>query len=215
MIIKTLKLGMLPTNCYIVADPESKIGAVIDPADNARKILDAIAEIDITVKYIFITHAHFDHVLAASKVKQATGAALVIHKYDDDSMSMNSICSFHPSLKKQYEEIHADIFASDGDTFDVGSLKAEFIHTPGHTIGSCVIKIDNHLFSGDTIFRKQCGRCDLAGGNFSSMLDSLKKIHDFKGNFFIYPGHGEETTLEYERIHNPYMKMALERINNN
>ena len=181
MEFEVLSLGILPTNCYIVYDTQTMQAAVIDPADNAPKILGRIKALGITVKYIFITHAHFDHILGAQDLKEATGAKVVIHKYDDEDLSVAKVARFHPSLKKHYREVKPDIFASDGDVFEIGSLKAEFIHTPGHTIGSCIIKIGRYIFSGDTLFRQECGRCDLAGGNFSSMLDSLKKIYDLDG----------------------------------
>lgn len=201
---RKLEVGQVMTNCYIVADEVSGEAAVIDPGDNAQAILEVIAAGRFRVKYIFLTHGHFDHVLAVDAVRDATGAQCVIHRLDAGLMT-------HPpyGLAVGRAPRAADILTEDGAEFAVGSLRFVWMHTPGHTPGSCCIVCGRTIYSGDTLFEDDCGRCDLPGGDYSVMLESLRRLAALDGDYAVHPGHDVSTTLSRERACNSNMLEAL------
>ena len=201
------KVGMLQTNCSIVYDEDSLQAAVIDPGDKADAILEDIKKHGLKVKYIFLTHGHYDHIMAVNKVKDETGAQVVIHEADSRHLKDPKMAS--NGLTVSRAKCQADITVKGGEVFDVGNMKFEYIHTPGHTKGSCVLRCGDTLFAGDTLFKNDCGRCDLPDGNYKSMLSSLKILHDLEGDYKVIPGHDDFTTLEQERQNNPYMREAM------
>lgn len=210
MKIINLRVGPVHTNCYIVYDENSKEAILVDPGENAGGILQNIEENNLKLKYILLTHSHFDHVIAVTPVKEATGAEIVIHKKDIPNISAEYINKHYGRyIKGEYKEPQIDIKAVDGTEVTFGNLTATYIHTPGHTVGSSVIKIDKALFTGDTLFAGECGRCDLDGGDFNQMLKSLKKIAEIEGNFDVYPGHEQFSTLDEERKSNRYIRQAM------
>lgn len=200
---------MLKTNCYIVADEASRKGIIIDPGENAKLILQTVSELGVSIKYIMLTHSHFDHICAAKEVKQKTGAKLIVHSCEEACLSAKYVIDFYPPMKRRYKEVSADITINGGETFEFGNLCAKFVNTPGHTKGSCIIIIDDCIFTGDTLLRGQCGRCDLPTGNTEDMNNSLKIIYSLEGDYKLYPGHFDESTLSYERDNNPYMREAV------
>ncbi len=208
MKLLNLVVGMIETNCYIAYDEISSHGVVIDPGANANSILQAITTNNISIDYVLLTHGHFDHILAAASICQATGAKLVIHKNDAALLKEAVVRQYSAYIQGEFHEKLADILAEDGTTIKTADMTFRYVHTPGHTPGSCVIVCGNIMFSGDTLFREQCGRCDLAGGDFSQMLLSLKRLYTME-EYQVFCGHGEATTLSYERMHNPYMKQAV------
>ncbi len=203
-----LHVGMVQTNCYVFYDENTMEGAVVDPGDNAPVILREIERAGAEIKYILLTHAHFDHILAVHEISEETGAKLVVHKDDEWLLSYDSMGEFRP-FARNYKETPVDILAEEGTKIQVGSLTAEYLHTPGHTPGSCCIRVEDVLFTGDTMFRHECGRCDLKGGDFSLMLQSLKRLSELPGDYRVLPGHDAITTLSEERARNPYVKQAL------
>ena len=209
MKLFSLVVGGIGTNCHIVGDESTKEAAVIDPGEGAGKILSVLGENGLKLKYILLTHGHFDHILAVPAVKEATGAQVVIHESD-------AYCLTDPrgSLGPRGNGLKgppADIKAKDGDVFTVGALRFTYLHTPGHTPGSCVILCGDIMFSGDTLFQGDCGRCDLPGGNYGQMLGSLKRLYELEGDYKVYPGHENSTTLNTERKTNSYMLEAVGR----
>lgn len=206
MKILHLKVGQIRTNCYIIYDETTKDGAVIDPGDNARSILKALHDNHVNLQYILLTHGHFDHILAVHDIYEVTGAKLVIHSLDKNFLNQEVVAEYSAS---HYNETPASTFAEDGTEIKIGGLTARYIHTPGHTPGSSVIQVEDYLFTGDTLFRHECGRCDLPGGDFAHMLTSLKKLYDLKGDFHVLPGHEDFSMLEDERQNNPYMRQAI------
>jgi glyoxylase-like metal-dependent hydrolase (beta-lactamase superfamily II) len=186
--VQILVVGMVSTNCYIVYDTETREAAVIDPGDRAGVILEAVKGNDLTVRYIFLTHGHFDHVLALEEVRGATGAKAVAH---------------------EDEGVKADILTHDGETFLLGGTAVDVLHTPGHTPGSVCYRVKDLLFTGDTLFEDDCGRCDLPGGDYSLMLKSLRRLAELEGDYKVYPGHDVSTALSREREHNRNMREAL------
>lgn len=202
MLIKSFSLGQLGTNCYIVTDEKTLCSAVIDPGDEAAVILDYIEENRLKVEHIFITHGHFDHTGAVLEVAEDTGADIWINEKElcQDARGDMDFCFCPQGV--------AVMTYSDGDRILCGGLTFEIIDTPGHSRGSVTIKCENALFTGDTLFRDSCGRTDLPGGSMRTLLASLKKIAELPGDFEVYPGHMEATSLSREREFNHYIKFA-------
>lgn len=208
MKVMQLQVGPIGTNCYIVYDEATKEGIAIDTGDSAKSILNAIEKENIDLKYILLTHGHFDHILATQEVKKQTGAKIVMHS-DDKWLLKKEKMKPYRAFIKEYEEVTLDIEATEGTEIKFGNLTARYTHTPGHTPGSCTIIIENCLFTGDTMFRHECGRCDLEGGDFNLILKSLAKLANMQGDFQVLPGHEGLSTLSEERKYNPYVKQAL------
>lgn len=204
------KVGAIHTNCFIIYDENTKDAVIVDPGAKATYLIEKFKEYNLKLRYILLTHGHFDHILAVNEIQEATGAKLVIHKKDGYKLDTDDVNrEYERFTKGEYKSGKVSFYAEDGDEFAFGGLTAKYIHTPGHTKGSCVIQIENSWFTGDTLFAGECGRCDLEGGNFDKMLQSLKKLAEIEGNFDIYPGHEGFSTLNEERKTNRYIKHAL------
>lgn len=215
MKVMQTRVGDIQTNCYLVYDEKSSAGAIIDPGDDAERLLKLIKDNGIDLQYILLTHAHFDHIMAVGAIKEATGAQVVVspkdsYLYEYDA-GLDEFGAYGRQLKRRYNFPGIDIEADEGTTITFGDITATYYSTPGHTPGSCTIKMGNCLFTGDTLFCRECGRCDLAGGDFDAMLTSLKKLHDMEGDYNVLPGHEQISTLEAERRSNPYMRQACSR----
>ena len=207
MKLMQLTVGVVGTNCYIVYDEKTREAAVIDPGDNAKSILHAVSEEKLTVKYVLLTHAHFDHILAVHDVLEGTGAQFVCPEADTWLLCRDNMGQFR-ALARNYVQDTPDILAKEGTEITFGGMTAVYMSTPGHTPGSSVIRIGDCLFTGDTLFRHECGRCDLEGGDFSAMLRSLKRLSELEGDYKVFPGHEGISTLSEERAANPYMLQA-------
>ena len=199
MLIKTLPVGHLETNCYIVTDEKTHECAIIDPGADSNTILDYIESNKLIPKAVFLTHGHFDHITALDAVVQATGASAYIHKEDVNAGSQGSAHKMDGNDNLRYY--------AEGDVINVGELAFKIMETPGHSFGSVSIICERALFSGDTLFRDSCGRTDL-GGDMEVLLASLRRLSLLEGDFEVYPGHAESTTLDRERSFNYYMKYA-------
>ncbi len=211
MIIKTVPTGMLHTNCWLVGDEEAGVCAVFDPGAHTEKVLHMIEESGLTCRFIILTHCHFDHVMAAPFVQEATGAELMIHELDAPFLEPKYV-SRRGYIREQYHAPRIDRLLHDGDEIDVGSIKMKVTLTPGHTQGSCVFTFEDVMIAGDTLFKGSCGRWDMEGGSMEDMMRSLKKLHDMEGDYRVLCGHGDPTTLAAERRLNLYMRMALEQL---
>ena len=208
MQLTRLVVGFINTNCYILDDGENAV--VIDPGAGADEILKTLECKGVSLVYIFLTHAHFDHVLAVNELVKKTGAKVAVHKGEHYRLS-DAEASGHTILKtRKYEPIVADTEFEDGAYIDVGDMHFEFISTPGHTEGSVCIICGDMMFSGDTLFFDDCGRCDLMGGDYRAMLSSLRRLYELHGDYDVFPGHGEKTTLSRERANNRYMTEAMQ-----
>ena len=204
MLIKTLPVGQLETNCYVVTDENALVCAVIDPGDESNTILDYIEDNKLSCKAILITHAHFDHVSAVNAMLEATGAELYMCEKDLELAKTGASGRFTPP-----ENTH---FYKDGDEVKVAGLTFKVMETPGHTPGGVTLICGDALFTGDTLFRGSCGRTDLPGGDMRAELRSLKRIASLEGEYEVYPGHAESSMLSIEREHNPYVRHALEKM---
>ena len=204
--VKTFVLGEVSTNTYIVTEDETGVTAVVDPSVADGELLKFIENLD--VKYILLTHGHFDHIMGAEAVKKATGAKIVIHKDDEIAFTdgkISLISYHHPEINLN---LNGDIIVEDGTNIPFGNTNIYVMHTPGHTRGGVCYIFENEklLFSGDTLFKLSAGRTDFIGGNPRTEILSLRKIAALDGDYKVYPGHGESTTLSYERQYNRYIK---------
>ena len=202
MLIKTLVVGQIETNCYIVTDEDTLKCAIIDPGDESNVILDYIESNGLHPEAVFMTHGHFDHNLALSAVHEETGApAYICEKDAYTSGPLNQL----KLAAKQW--VH---YYGEGDVLTVGGLEFRVIETPGHSPGSVCLICGDAIFSGDTLFRDSCGRTDLPGGDMGTILGSLMRLYDLDGDYEVYPGHMGATTLSRERRFNYYMRYAAE-----
>jgi len=202
MLIKTLPLGQMETNCYVVTDEDSLLCAVIDPGDESNTVLDYLEDNHLTCQYIFLTHGHFDHTMAVRPVAEATGATVCMHEKDSKADI--------PSAPFRFTPPPGSVFYKEGDVFAVGKLRFLVIETPGHTPGGVTLLCEDALFTGDTLFRDSCGRTDFPGGDMNTLLGSLRKLCALPGDYEVYPGHMDSTTLDRERRFNYYVQYALE-----
>lgn len=207
MKIETLVVGYLKTNCYVVYDGSGN-AAVIDPGADADRILDFLREKSLDLKYIFLTHGHFDHIMAVPELKNSTGAKVVIAEGDAESLK-RADRSLANMVSMDQQPVEPDLLATDGSCYEIGEMRFTYILTPGHTPGSAVIICGNAMFSGDTLFEDDCGRCDLPGGDYAEMLRSLRKLYALVGDYDVYPGHDVKTTLSRERSYNVNMLEAV------
>ena len=203
MLIKTLPVGQLETNCYVVTDENTLDCAVIDPGDESNTILDYLEDNHLRCRAILLTHGHYDHVGAVEAVAEETGAPVYMNKRDDAA----ALGSRHYG----YTLPAGGRFYDDGDVIELSGLRFEVIATPGHTPGGVSLRCGNALFTGDTLFKGSCGRTDLPGGDMEEELASLKKLCQLPGDYEVYPGHMDSSTLERERMFNYYCRMAMNR----
>ena len=203
MEITLLTVGAYQTNCYIVT-ADDKSAVVIDPGEEADKIINKAKELGAKVKYILLTHGHFDHIGAADAVKRAfPESRIVVMKADED------ICRNAALVGGDNATADPDMLVEDGDIIKVAELSFKYMATPGHTKGSAIIICEDKIFSGDTIMSRTCGRTDLFGGSTKDIRSSLKKIGELSGDYEIYPGHGPETNMAVERYAYPYLRKAM------
>ncbi len=208
MIVKTIVLGWLRTNCYLLCDEQEKVCAVIDPGAKAEQILEAVAETGCQLKMILLTHGHYDHVMAAPQLMDRTGAKLYIHPKDRWLLECDEVIRYG-GRPEGYHVPQVDGDMEDGAQLKLGSLTIDVLHTPGHTAGSVTLLCGDVMFSGDTLFQDCCGRTDLESGSPEDMLKSLRRLAGLPGNYRVLPGHEGASSLDYERQFNPYLQEAL------
>ena len=193
--IHTLPLGSYQTNCYILHEEASKTCCVIDPGYTPEIVLDKAEELGLTIEAILLTHGHFDHVGGVKQLAAETGCEVYLCAEDLSMPPMMTAGALY--YTKTYGE---------GSRLHLAGLDISVIHTPGHTPGSVCLIVDDHIFSGDTLFAGSCGRTDLPGGSWAAILKSLRRLAAFETNYWVHPGHGESTTLSEEKRYNPYMR---------
>lgn len=201
-------LGEIETNTYVLES--NGVFAVIDPATESEELKEFLK--GKNVKYILLTHGHYDHISGVNSLVNETGAKVLIHALDGEMLSDGKKSLYSSHYFRPQPAIQASAYLSDGDEIDLGGTIIKVMHTKGHTNGSvCFICEDDRIiFSGDTLFRLSAGRTDLAGISplvaGRNELASLKKLAVLQGDFTVYTGHGEDTTLQFERENNRYMR---------
>ena len=200
-------------NCYLVTDMATGESLLVDPGAYGERQRDYIKSQGIdSLKYILLTHGHFDHMLGVEKFRQEFSAKVVIHRLDEDKLS-SAVKSLYSRFDREnpFVSTSADITVNDGDILPFGNETIEVIHTPGHTKGGVCYKIRDLLFTGDTLFKSTIGRTDFPDSDEMEMLESLIKLDKLELNYKIYPGHEGVTTLDFEKKTNQYMKLAHRR----
>jgi len=207
VIIQSLVVGPIMANCFIIGCEKTRKAAVIDPGDESSRILMKLAEHKLTVEYIINTHGHFDHVGANRKLKEATGAKLIIHALDQSMLKVLSETSAAFGLSVENSP-PPDQTVQDGDSIQFGEITLTVLHTPGHTPGGISLHTDDVVFVGDTLFAGSIGRTDFPGGDFNTLISSIKnKLYSLGDQVIVYTGHGPETTIGREKRSNPFASM--------
>lgn len=205
MIFHRFTLGEMVANCYVAADENTKNAVLFDAPTNPEKILGYLDENGLTLKYILLTHAHFDHIMAVDGIKKATGAKLVLHR-DEVKYLNDGVLNLAVTVPVEIPKLKEDIVVSDGDEIVMDSFDIKVIHTPGHTEGSVCYLMGDILISGDTLFNRSVGRADFPLGNFENEIKSIKeKLMPLDDGIKVFPGHGFSTDIGHERKENPYL----------
>ncbi len=201
MLVKCLPVGNMEENCYVVTNEVSLECVVVDPGDESNTILDYIEDNKLKLQGILLTHGHFDHTGAVKTIMRETGAPLWMHRADAVPVGSRDMYRFAAP--------DGTNFVEDGDVVALAGMNFKVVGTPGHTPGSVCYVSQGVLFSGDTLFHGSCGRADLPGGDMAQELDSLRKLAELPGDYEVWPGHMDPTTMDAERGSNYYMRYAL------
>ncbi|MBQ2605181.1 MAG: MBL fold metallo-hydrolase [Acutalibacteraceae bacterium] len=205
--IKNCSLGLLGANCYVITDSASGESAVVDPGGYDKRIDRILSEIGYkNVKYILLTHGHFDHTDGANEILKRTSAKVAIGKDDAGMLSNEDDNLSNPFAYGESEPVKYDILLSDGDILKLGESEIKVITTPGHSRGSVTFMCENKLFTGDTLFKGAIGRTDFPSSSYAQMQESLVKLSQLQGDYEVFPGHDNKTTLNNERKSNPYLR---------
>lgn len=199
MRIDVIPAGSYMTNCYIIMDEDTKESIVIDPGDDENLLLDAFDKTGSKLKFILLTHGHADHTAAVKGFRGKYGIDVYINEKDSE-------------LIEKEEEMfgskneNGNKFVKEGDTLIFGNMEIKCIETPGHTPGGMSYLIDRSLFTGDTLFYNSIGRTDFPGGDYTQIIDSIiNKIMILSDDIKVFPGHGQQSTVGYERRTNPFL----------
>ena len=199
MVIKTYPLGIYEENIYVLVDEKSRDACIVDPGGNGDILIKNIDLLNCNVKYILLTHGHFDHVEALKEVAEKYNAPIYMNKNEIDFMKNDK--TVFGALPKKYNLVE------DGDTLPFGDGVIKCIHTPGHTKGGMCYLYKDAFFTGDTLFKGSVGRSDFIGGNFNELITSIKtKLMILDDNIKVYPGHMESSSIGFERLNNPFLK---------
>lgn len=208
MIIKTLVVGPIAANCFIIGDNETNEGAIIDPGGDADRILQAVEETGLNIKFILATHGHFDHNAATAKLKEKLNCDFLLNEKDIDFVKRSKNTAHNWGI--EIDQVpDPDRSINEGDILKLGSLELEIINTPGHSPGgiSIYIKSESVLFSGDTLFFTSIGRTDFDGGSMPQLQNSIReKLYTLPDNTIVHTGHGDQTTIGNEKVHNMFVR---------
>jgi len=204
--IEPLIVGPLFSNCYIIWDEKEKIGIIIDPGDDGEDIIKKVNELKIKIKYIIITHGHFDHIGAVNKLKKYFKVDFLAHKGDLFFIKegKNSAMRWGVDIESSPEP---DAFINEGDNIKFGQIELKVIHTPGHSPGGVSLLYDKVVFVGDTLFQGSIGRTDFRKGSLDELKNSIKnKLYKLPDDTIVYTGHGPITTIGDEKKYNSFVR---------
>src|SRR5574344_757085 len=205
MILKKFTLGPIEDNNYLLIDERTKDAVLIDCTEQSDEIFNAIAQENANLKYILITHGHFDHVLGINDFKEKYPKCQVL-MHEDDKVLLDSIEDFAKRFNAgKVTPQKIDKYITENDIIKFGNHEIKVIHTPGHTKGGVCYLLEDMIFTGDTLFFMSVGRTDLPGGSFSEIKDSVtNKLFTLEEKIKVYPGHGISSTISYEKENNRF-----------
>lgn len=199
MIIKVFPFGIYDENIYVFIDEKSREAAIVDPGGQGTRLIDEIEGLNCKIKYILLTHGHFDHVAALKEVKNKYDVPIYMHKAEAELMEKDN--TVFGDIPDEY------IGIEEGVVLPFGKTEIRCIHTPGHTKGGVCFLIEDSIFTGDTLFQGSVGRSDFIGGNFNELVLGIKKkLMVLDGNIKVYPGHGPSSTIANEKMRNPFLQ---------
>jgi hydroxyacylglutathione hydrolase len=207
LIVETLPVGLIQTNAYVVGDEETHEGVVIDPGGNPERILAVVKQHGLAIRYVLNTHAHFDHTDANGALVEATGAPLAIHPLERPLLEAAGGAALFGL--RAVAGPAPDVSLADGDVLEVGTLRFQVLHAPGHTPGHvCFYEAGaGAVFDGDVLFYRNVGRADLPGGNWQQLLRSIQEVlFALPDETVVYSGHGPATTIGEEKRFNPWVQ---------
>lgn len=206
MIIRSLAVGPLESNCFIIGDEDSKKAMVVDPGDEPDRIMDIIKEDDLSVGYIVCTHAHFDHVGAVPDIKEETDAQIVIHRDELEIYhAAKDMASFWGYDIEPLPD--PDLLVDEGDEIKFGTLAFKVLHTPGHSPGGISLLGEGVVITGDTLFAGSVGRTDFHGGDMNKLKLSFERLMSLPSETKVLAGHGPNSTIGKERSENFFQKL--------
>lgn len=207
--IYSFPVGVLQVNCYVITDKSTGDIAVVDPGDNSVGMKNLVEQHKDKIKYILLTHGHFDHIGYAKQLREETDAWIVIGKLEERFLSDSNLNLASSVMGVSITPFKPDITLIDSQVIKLGNTEIKYLSTPGHTVGSGCYVIGNSIFTGDTLMKGSMGRTDFVTGSNKDMANSLNRLAHLRGDFTIYPGHGDMSTMSYERTNNPYVKSVF------
>ena len=203
MKIVKITTGVLSVNTFLLINEESRECVVIDSGEDYQAVKRAISDLGVTAKYLLYTHAHFDHI-GNAHLFQKDGLKAYISDIDKEKLSNGEHLGFN--FRRAFNSFIPDKTFSGGEELDLCGIKIKVLLTPGHTTGSVCFIVENNIFSGDTLFKDSIGRTDFPTGDYNEIERSIKTLYKFQGDFNVYAGHGEDTTLSRERKYNMFIR---------
>jgi glyoxylase-like metal-dependent hydrolase (beta-lactamase superfamily II) len=208
MLIKSIVVGPLEVNCFIIAEEASKKALVIDPGDEPDRIMDVVKDNKLNVEYIVCTHGHFDHVGAVSDLKNETGAKVLIHKHEIEIYSAaKDMAAFWGYELDPLPD--PDVLVEEGEIIKIGGVGFKVFHSPGHSPGGICLYGEGVVVTGDTLFAGSVGRTDFYGGDMNKLKESFKRLMTLPEDTRVLPGHGPETTIGYEKKENMFSEELM------